>query len=36
MTETTRMTFGDMFRNSFLNMFPETIDPWSLVTISLL
>ena len=33
MTETTRMTFGDMFRNSFLNMFPETIDPWSLVTV---
>ena len=27
------MTFGDMFRNSFLNMFPETIDPWSLVTV---
>ena len=33
MTETTRMTCGDMFRNSFLNMFPETIDPWSLVTV---
>lgn len=33
MTETTRMTFGDMFRNSFLKMFPETIDPWSLVTV---
>ena len=33
MTETTRMTFGDMFRNSFLNMFPETIAPWSLVTV---
>lgn len=33
MTETTRITFGDMFRNSFLNMFPETIDPWSLVTV---
>lgn len=33
MTETTKITFGDMFRNSFLNMFPETIDPWSLVTI---
>ena len=33
MTETTRMTFGAMFRTSFLNMFPETIDPWSLVTV---
>ena len=33
MTETTKITFGDMFRKSFLNLFPETVDPWSLITI---
>lgn len=33
MTETTKITFGDMFRKSFLSLFPETVDPWSLITI---
>lgn len=28
---TTTTTFTDMFRNSFLEMFPDTIDPWDLV-----
>ena len=31
MGETT--TFGDLFKNSFLNMFPETVDPWQLITV---
>lgn len=31
MNEQTTTTFGDMFRNSFLEMFPDTIDPWNLV-----
>lgn len=26
-------TFGDLFKNSFLNMFPETVDPWQLITV---
>lgn len=34
MTETmTATTFSDMFKNSFLRMFPETVDPWKLVTV---
>ena len=24
-------TFGDLFKKSFLEMFPDAIDPWSLV-----
>ena len=28
---TTTTTFSDMFRNSFLEMFPATIDPWDLI-----
>lgn len=31
MNEQTTTTFADMFRNSFLEMFPDTIDPWNLV-----
>ncbi len=26
-------TFGDLFKNSFLSMFPETVDPWQLITV---
>lgn len=33
MDEPTQTTFADMFKNSFLNMFPETVDPWQLVTV---
>lgn len=33
MDEPTQTTFTDMFKNSFLNMFPETVDPWQLVTV---
>lgn len=33
MDELTQTTFTDMFKNSFLNMFPETVDPWQLVTV---
>lgn len=33
MDESTAITFGDMFKNSFLNMFPSTIDPWQLVIV---
>lgn len=29
----TTTTFSDMFKNSFLNMFPQTIDPWNLVMV---
>lgn len=28
---TTVTTFGDLFKKSFLEMFPDAIDPWSLV-----
>lgn len=31
MNEQTTTTFADMFRNSFLEMIPDTIDPWNLV-----
>lgn len=33
MTGANTTTFGDLFKNSFLRMFPETIDPWNLVTV---
>lgn len=33
MDEPTQTTFTDMFKNSFLNMFPETVDPWQLVAV---
>lgn len=33
MDEPTQTTFTDLFKNSFLNMFPETVDPWQLVTV---
>lgn len=33
MDEPTQTTFTDMFKNSFLNMFPGTVDPWQLVTV---
>ena len=30
MNGNTIATFGDLFKNSFLEMFPDTIDPWNL------
>lgn len=33
MSQSTPTTFVDMFKNSFLNMFPATIDPWQLIAV---
>lgn len=33
MSQSTPTTFADMFKNSFLNMFPATIDPWQLIAV---